>query len=198
MTGWVPSRSVEAELAIRTLNRVRVLVSRGRLLFGLAPGPAGPSYRSELNEVGIVRAFSVLESFLTDRGDSLFRRDLPVPSAPSAMVKYAHSQILRSFRGDFERGPVAFWKSGLGVELATFPRWQDVEDYRQLRNTITHALGYVRPGGSKMPQAIERRLRAITLDPSSFVGRIPIADRDFDDIASLVLEFVLWADGQRP
>jgi hypothetical protein len=194
--GWSPTLSLEAERAIRTLNRLRVLFARAKRVIGILPTPSSQTYRSDLRELVVVRAFSILESFLTERGDTLLRRELPVPAAPGPMTAFAHQAILGSFRGNFQRGPVAFWRKALGVDIGKFTRSKDLDAYRELRNLVTHALGYVRPGGSPLPESLKSRLLKVAADPATYVGRVPIDDTDVDDVLDLVHEFVIWVDPQ--
>jgi len=194
--GWAPTLTVEAERAIRSLNRLRVVFARAKKVVGILPTASSETYRSDLRELALVRAFSILEAFLTERGDTLIRRDLPLPSSPGPMATYAHQAILGSFRGNFQRGPVAFWRKALRVDIAKYGRSKDLDAYRELRNLVTHALGYVRPGGSPLPESLQARLRKVTKDPTTYVGRIPINDADVEDILALVHDFVTWVDPQ--
>jgi hypothetical protein len=189
--GWAPTLSIEAERAIRDLNRLRVVVGRAQLAVGVIPSRAGAE-RRDVAEIGIVRAFSVLESYLSARAD------LPVPDPPRDLPTYAHSRLLGSFRGDFVRGPVEFWRVGLSVDLEKFPGgWKRLDEYRELRNVLTHGLGYVRPGPTKLKASIRKRIARVTTSPDTYAGRVPLDASEFDEIARLVHEFVVWADVQR-
>jgi hypothetical protein len=190
---------VEAERALRSLNRLRVVVVRARIALALIPPRSAAEHRTDLAEVGLVRAFSILESYLSDRGDTLVRRDLPVPVAPAALTRAAHTRILGAFRGSFDSGPVAFWKEGLELDLKTFPGgWSKVSDYRDLRNLIVHGLAYVRPGGSRLRPSIAARIRSFTSDPENYTGRVPVSDKDYEDCVKVASAFIKWVDRQRP
>ena len=103
--------SPEAERSLRTLNRLAVLLSRARpAVTGTSPWMV--ESRQDLNEVAIVRAFSVLEAYLVDRADSLLVEELPVPPKPSALVAHLYDSVLASFRGRLENR-VGFWKTAL-------------------------------------------------------------------------------------
>jgi hypothetical protein len=195
--GWKPSLSLEGERAIRDLNRLRVVITRARPAVAVIPTTAGVA-RRDVDEIGIVRAFSVLESYLSARADSFIRRDLPVPDPPHEIAVYAHSRLISSTFGNFERGTMTLWHLGLGVDLSKFPgRWNRINEFRELRNLLTHGLGYVRPGPIKLKPGIRKRLATVTASPETFVGRVPVGTNDFDDLATLVRDFVLWADAQR-
>lgn len=195
MSGWRPGISVEAERGLRELNRVRVLVGTGRTVSaGLS---AAAALRSDVNETGVVRAFSVVESYLTVRADVLLHRDLPIPAKRSSMQAFVHERVVSGFRGQFEN-PVKFWSGALDVSLAKGPGWEDLNDYKDLRNSLVHALGFIRPGEEKIRRGVEKRLKAITKTPETFVGRVPVSDGDFDDLAALADEFVRWADAAYP
>ena|SRR5436190_13182309 len=197
-TGWLPPASIEAERAIRSLNRLKVVVDPSRAVLRISSFRRRDDFRADVNELGIVRAFSILESYLSERGDTIIRRELPVPTPPPKLVEYAHLHLMASLRGNFDRGPVRLWRRGLGVEINNFRRRKDVDDLRELRNLVTHALGYVRPGGTPLPASLNTRLTRLTSDPASYVGRIPVTDDDVGDALALVREFVVWVDAQRP
>lgn len=197
MIGWTPTYSIEAERAIRGINRVAGLVSNSRRFIAALPPPRGRTLAAELNDVAIVRAVSVLESYLTDRADTLMRRDLPVPYPATQLVQYLHENVLASFRGSFDRGSKRFWDNALGVELKRGPNWSALADFRELRNAIVHSLGFVR-AGDKLSSSIERRIKSVTGTPSIYSGRIPVTDNDFDDLAVAVRAYVMWTDRMRP
>ena len=192
---WAPGLTIECERSIRTLNRVRVLVARGRASAKSAVAPT--DIRSDVNEAGLVRAFSVLESYLEARGDVLLHRDLPIPSKPTSLSSYVHDRVIGGLRGSFDRR-VGYWTAGLGVKLSTYRGWSQVTEYKDLRNTIVHAVGFVRPDGEELKAGIRKRLARVTADPENYVGRVPVSDKDFDDLAAIVEEFVVWVDRQRP
>jgi hypothetical protein len=193
--GWNPRLSIEAERAIRSLNRTRVLISRSR--GSAVPATSPGDYRSDLTELGIVRAFSTLDSYLTTRGDVLLHRELPIPTSPSPLESYLHDQLSRRFRGSID-GPIRYWKAALGVDVTEHKRWSEVSAFRELRNLIVHSLGLVRPHGDKLRPALEKRLAAIAADPAKFTGRVPTTDADFDEVAALVEDVVVWVDRARP
>lgn len=196
-TPWSPTLSVEAERALRSLNRLRVVVARARIGLTIIPTSSVGTHRADLAEVGVVRAFSVLESYLTDRGDTLVRRGLPVLPTPSALSKAAHLRILGAFRGNFESGPVAFWKEGLEVDLKKFPGgWSRISEYKDLRNLLTHGLGHVRPGGTPLRPSVAARLKAVTANPETYTGRVPVSHGDFEELVRVVSAFVRWVDYQ--
>jgi hypothetical protein len=175
-----------------------VVVVRARIALSLTAPRSAPAHRADLAEVGLVRAFSILESYLSDRGDTLVRRDLPVPIVPRALTRAAHTRILGAFRGSFESGPVAFWKEGLELDLKTFPGgWSKVSEFKDLRNLIVHGLGYVRPGGTPMRPSIAARVRSFTSDPDNYTGRVPVSDKDYEECVRIVSAFIKWVDRQK-
>ncbi len=195
--GWSPNLSIEAERAIRSLNRLRIVIARSQATIRLIPRPTRRAQLSDLAELGVVRAFSVLESYLSERADTIIREDLPVPASPTSLTHFAHLNLLGAFRGNFERGMVGFWKKALDVDLQKLPDgWSNVDEFRELRNLLTHGLGYVRPGGAQLPSSLTKRLRKVTADPGTFTGRVPVENQDFDEIARLVRSTVLWVDQQ--
>lgn len=190
--GWRPALSVEAERAIRTLNRVVVHITSSR-----TPLRHGTDARADINELGFVRAFSCLESYLTTRADTVLRDKLPVPDPPKGVQAYAHLRLMDGFRGSFDSS-ARFWSDGYGLAPGAAPKdsWSKIGASRDLRNLLTHALGYVRPGGDPLKKSIAERLRSVTRDPRTFTGRVPVSDKDFDELAEAVLVFIIWFDAQ--
>jgi hypothetical protein len=198
--------SPEAERSLRTLNRLTVLLSRARPAVTSTPRWMVES-RQDLNEVAIVRAFSVLEAYLVDRADSLLVQELPVPAKPSALVAHLYESVLASFRGRFEYR-VGFWKTALGVDLArAYPKWSKVKDDQDLRNALTHGLGYMHPNRNeripadsrrKTSEKIAVRLRLVTARPDTYTGRIPVDDADADASIVLAKDAITWIERTRP
>jgi hypothetical protein len=173
-----------------------VAIQRSRRMTLL--GRSRREYRAELNAIGIVQAFSVLDSYLTTRGDVLLHRELPLPLAGNPLEAYVHAQVSRQFRGPV-RGPLDYWTKALGVDIEKHaPWWREIQELRTLRNLIVHSLGSVRPHGDPLPEPIARRLKALGGDPATYVGRIPTTDQDFDDLTKWVDHVVTWLDKERP
>ena len=190
--------SPEAERSLRTLNRLAVLLHRGRPAFaGVSPWHL--ESRQDLNEAVIVRAFSVLEAYLLDRADELLVQELPVPGSPSPLVAYLYDVVLSQFRTRFETR-VEFWKNALGVDLRSgYPKWSKVSEHKDLRNTLTHALGYMHPRRyERIPKSVRARLARVTATPELYMGRIPIDDRDADDSIEVAKDVIQWLERSRP
>jgi hypothetical protein len=153
------------------------------------------AYAADINELGLVRAWSILEAYLTSRGEALLQRDLPIPSSPSDLQSHVHGSILADFRG--WQGIEAFWQQGLGVSGA---RWSKLPEFKELRNVIAHGLGYVRPkpGAKPFSPAMARRLAAARLSPRTYSGRVPLVDDDLDAFIAIVQDFVTWCESSRP
>ena len=196
MIGWRPGISIEAERSIRAIHRARVLVARSRRT--AIPSASADDYRAELNAVAIVHAFSVLDAYLTIRGDAIFHRDLPMRATGTPIQNYVHEQVSRRFRGAVA-GTVDFWRNALEVNIDKgAPQWSKIQEFRELRNLLVHSLGAVRPHGDRLPASIEGRLIAIGADPTKFVGRVPTSDSDFDDLAAWIEAAIVWIDKERP
>ena len=183
-------------MAIRTVNRMRMLVRRARFSALTVPPGLRPRYRRDITQLGIVRTFGALEAYLTDHADTIMRRELPVPANPTGIIAFVHMQTLASFRGSMSR-PLDYWRDALGVDPRSHTNWARIDEYRHLRNVITHAVGYVRAGGSRLPKPIEKRITAITSSPARYSGEVPMTDSDFEECANLVVDIVRWLDDAR-
>jgi len=194
--GWAPRLSPEAEHAIRSVHRARVLVGRTRLL--ALPSSAPDAYRAEANAVGVVMAFAVLDSYLSTRADFLLHRDLPLPSGGTALESFVHSNVGRTLRGSV-RQLIEYWNIALGVNIEkNAPNWPLIKEQRELRNLIVHSLRFLRPHGGTLGDALAKRVRNLGFDPDTYVGQIPAHDADFDRLALWVEEVVAWIDKERP
>lgn len=189
------SYSAEGERAIRALNRARALVAQLRREARLLSAPRRRAYQADINELGLVRGWSVLEAYLTSRADTLLQRDLPVPVVPSPLQMHVHAAVLDDFRS--WRGIEEFWKHGLG---SSGPHWQALPEYKELRNVIAHGLGYVRPrpGPKPFSAAMTRRLSTARLSPRSYAGRVPIVDSDLDKFLAIVADFIATCETSNP
>lgn len=198
MTVWLKLSS-EAERALRLLNRVRVLVGTSRAYH--ASSKRTGEIGADLNEAGITRAWSILEAYLHDRGEAIAKRDIPIPDPPPRLLGYLYDKAEAGFKGRF---PVLidFWRDGVGVTLTTAPRWTRVAFYHQLRNHLVHSVGQVKGTGQGLHPALKselkRRLTSARLAPLADKARFPISDADFDELAAVVHDTILWIDAQKP
>lgn len=199
MTSWL-TLTPEGETAIRLLNRLRVMVSTSRASF--LSQRNGALLRDDLNDLAIVRAWSILEAYLHDRGEVITKRELPIPSPRPALAGYLYDRTENSFRGSFPKLK-GYWEEALGVPVGNkAPGWQRLTFYHLLRNLIVHSVAEIQLSGEGLKKALQdelrRRLAAERRKPVSERGRFPISDSDFDELADLVIAFVLWADTERP
>ena len=189
--------TLEGERALRLCNRLIVLVARGRRIASAIRRGSRKSYLEDLNEAALVRAWAIMDAYLSDRADVLTRREMPIPTSPSAVMISAHSQAIGSIRGSFERLQ-AYWKAPLGLRFADYPDWSHLRAFRDLRNALAHRSGFVRlPLAGGHPPWIVNRLTKAGLS-GSYSGKLPVYDSDFDELIRLVRDFVLWADRQLP
>jgi hypothetical protein len=191
---WL-SYSVEGERATRSCNRLRVLIKQLRTQArAVRSSSRRNGHLSDINEVALIRAWSILESYLNGRGDALLQRDLPVPSPPLPLPEHIRGAVL----DQWTRWPELqkFWEIGLGLGG---PLWKQLLEYKELRNLIAHGHGYVRPRpGRPYTKALMARLAFATSSPATYAGRIPLADKDVDRFLALVQRFVDWAEKARP
>lgn len=155
----------------------------------------------DLNDSGIVRAWSILEAYLHNRGAALARRDIPIQDPAPPLLGYLYDQTEAAFRGRFPEMS-KFWESALEVPLASAPSWPRLDFFRQLRNLIVHSVGEVRVAGKglskKFRREVQLRLVAARLSPTSYEGRLPMTDADFDELCMLIRDFVLWTEKAKP
>jgi hypothetical protein len=187
--------SAEGERAIRATNRLRALVHRLRREAAATPPNSRNAHLADINELGLVRAWSILEAYLTSRGDVILQRDLPIPGKATTLQAHVHGSILDDFRS--WRGIETFWQAGLGL---TGAQWKTLPEYKELRNVISHGLGYVRPrpGPKPFSAAMTRRLTAAKLTPRSYFGRVPLVDADLDTFLDVVRDFIKSAEAAVP
>lgn len=194
--------SPEGERALRQLNRLVVLVRRSRASLGGAKAIApGRWLQDDLNDAAIVRGWSIVEAYLRDRGEALLRRDTPIKNPPPAPIAYmfehAQAQIERRFE-EIEN----LWKRALGAPLSTGPKWEQLADFRHLRNLLAHSLGRVtlpyERGTKSFKAEVRKRVSAARLAPSGFTDRLPVWDTDFDSLAELTRGLILWIEKTRP
>lgn len=191
---WRPSLSVEADRSLRGLRRLRWLVSTVEGTLAAKQVSVQAVGKIELYEVAVVRAFSLLESYLSSRADSHFRTTLPLSNPPKPFENHMHDLVAAARRKSFEQGVVKYWEVAAGVAISRHPEWAQVKDVRELRNAITHGMGYVRPGGGSVPASVLGRLRSVTTSPATYTGKIPVTQADWLGVSILVENLVKWAD----
>jgi hypothetical protein len=181
---------------MRLLNRLEALLKRTRR----ASRSVGSKRRrdlllSDLNEVALIRAWSIVDAYLVNRPDEIMTGEIPVPSDPDDLLGTIHSDVLRSL-SNFRRQD-EFWNRGLGLDLK--PYRGRLDEYRAIRNSVVHGAGYVRQRFKRpTDKAIAKRLSAAGLPSTGYSGPLPISDSDVADLISLVREFIFWADTNRP
>ena len=187
--------SAEGERAIRACSRLEMLVGQLRRQASLVRSTSRrEGHLADINEVAIVRGWSILESYLSVRADAVLQRDVPLPT-PSKPI---HDQVRAGLLDRWETWArlQAFWQEGLGLQGS---RWGKVPEYKELRNLIAHGYGYVRPRPGRQPsKALASRLSAARLSPRSYAGRVPLKDADADGLIKLVREIVSWAEVSVP
>jgi hypothetical protein len=169
-------------------------VGRSRVAVTRVHAAQHQAYIDDINELAVVRAWGIYESYLANRADDLLRRELPVSATPNAVVQYVHTETSDAFERSFE-SLRRFWKEGLGV---SGPTWDAVAQYKWLRNLIVHGVGYARPrpGAKPFKPPVAARLKVASLRPQ--VYRVPIYDSDFVGLLTAVRVFVRWAERTRP
>lgn len=195
VAAWLTT-SAEGERAIRQLQRLKTMVSRARKsVRTIASVKRRTLLHSDINEVAIVRAWSIVDAYLVDRPDAVMRKELPVPLAPSPLLGTVHRDLVGSL-GNFRRQG-EFWKDGMQLDLK--PYESKLNDYREVRNAVVHGAGLLRPKfGRKTKAAIAKRLAAAGLPTVGYAGPLPITDADVAELIALAQEFVTWADKNRP
>lgn len=190
---WL-KRTPEGEKAVRLVNRLSAIVARSRRsLAEVRPKRKRRGLLDDLNQVAVVRAWSIVDAYLVDRPDAVVRQKLPVPVAPSDLVGTVHAEVVASMN-NFNR-QADFWRKALGVDLK--PYRARLDEFRILRNVVVHGAGYVRPRfGTETNEAVKRRLRAAGITSATYAGPIPISEADVTGYFGLVREFIEWADGQ--